>query len=378
MPRISVGGGFARVIRDLIAALNSMGKKVYLLTPFKVDMRKISELYGPIKIDKFYYPNKFKAFFCREETLGRKLIKREFKKMVKEVDMIIDMDGAVLHRYLPENFPSSRYIIWRVSCINPDTYKMQGVKDVKVLAKILIKRIIKKFISNKNDLPYNVKIYPVDEWTKKEIIKFWKIKPKDMCLYPEIKTNEFDASQKKEKLIVVLGRIAPNKSIDDSIKIFVEGTKNQQNYKLVIIGGTTPDSEKYINYLNSLIKELSIKDKVKIIKDPSFKTIKDILSKTKILIDSQKGVSLTMTSIEAMAAGCIVLAQKKGGTYKEVLGNGKFGYGFDSVMEGGKQLEKVLNLLENKNLNNMKAIKRAEFFSPKNFKLRLTKVLNGK
>jgi len=339
MPRISVGGGFARVTRDLIAALNFMGKEVYLLTPFKVRMEKIKKLYGSIKIDKFYYPGKIKSFFCREEFLARKLMKNEFKKMAKEVDFIIDMDGGVLHNYLPEKL-KKKYVIWRVSCINPETYKIQQVKSAKVLVKIIIKNVIKKIVTNKKDLPYNFKIYPIDEWTKRELISFWHVKPEKKCLYPEIKVEEFNPNRKKENLIAVLGRIAPNKGIHNSIKIFANGTKKFSDYKLTILGGVTPDSEKYIKYLNEIIKEFGIKNRIEIIKDPEFKRIKEIMEKSKVLIDSQKGVSLTLTAIEAMAAGCIVIAQKNAGTYKEVLDNGKYGFGFDNVKEGSKQLEK--------------------------------------
>jgi len=377
MPRISVGGGFARVTIDIINALSSMNKKIYLLTPFEVDMDKIKDLYGTIKIKKIFYPNKIKSFFSREEILGRKLIKREFIKMTKEVDFIIDMDGGVLHRYLPKKFNKSRYIIWRVSCINPDTYKMQEVKNPKTLVKIRIKKIIKKLITNKKDIPKNVKIYPLDEWTKREIIKFWKVNPEKMCLYPEIKVNEFRANGKKENLIAVLGRITPNKSIDNSIKIFAEGTKKYSYYKIIILGGVTPDSENYIDYLNSLTENLGIKDKVKIIKDPSFNKIKEVLSKSKIIIDSQRGVSLTMTAIEALAAGCIVLAHKTGGTYTEVLENGKYGYGFESVGEGSRNLREILEKVAKKKINIEKFVNRAKFFSSEKFKERLGGIING-
>ena len=52
MGNISVGGGYPRVIYDLISVLNEMGKEVYLLTPFKLDFEKINQLYGPIKLKK--------------------------------------------------------------------------------------------------------------------------------------------------------------------------------------------------------------------------------------------------------------------------------------------------------------------------------------
>lgn len=369
MPIISVGGGFAHVTIDLISALNALGKKVVLLTPFRVDMKKIKELYGPVKIEKIYNTRKAKSFFCREDMTGRRLIKKEFQNFARQVDFIIDMDGAVLHNFLPKSFNKDNYIVWRVSCINPETHKRQNVKNMK----ILIKKVARKLVFRKKDIPHNVKVYPLDEWTKKEVIAFWKIKP-ESCFYPEIKVQELKSAKKKKNQIIIFGRIAQNKSIDDSIIIFHKGTKRFPKYKLIILGGSTPDTDAYVKKLNSLIKNRKISDKVKIIRDPSFETIKKTLSESKILIDSQIGVSLTMTAIEAMASGCIVIARKTGGTYLEVLEHGKYGFGFHTIDEGAKILSA---LLKRKKLDNKNSIKRAQFFSSSNFKKRLKVIING-
>jgi len=376
MPQISVGGGFARATRDLIAALNAMGKEVYITTPFHVDMKKIEELYGSIEIRKFFYPGKVTRFLSRDDLLGRKLIVPTFKRMAREVDFIIDLDGGVLHNHLPSGFDRGKYIIWRLSCINPETYKTQGVKDPKVLAKIIIKKTLKKMIRHVKDIPRDVKIYPLDEWTKREIIQFWKVPKTEMCLYPEIKVDEFEPKKKRKRQMAVLGRIAPNKSIHESIEIFNNGTLEHPEYKLVILGGVTPDSHLYIKQMKELAKKLGIEKRVSIIGDPPFKKIKEVLSESEILIDSQRGVSLTMTAIEAMASGCIVLAQKNAGTYQEVLEQGKYGYGFSDIGDGSKELKNIIDNLKKKQLTNNKAIERAEFFSSRSFIKRLKNILN--
>ncbi len=371
MPKISVGGGFARVVRDLIASLNDMGKEVILLSPFKIDLEKISFLYGPVIINKIYYPNRLKSFFSHEETLGRKLLKRDFKKMAKEVDFIIDLDGGILHNYLPKNFDKSRYVIWRVSGLNRAAVKAQNLKNWK----ITIKNLLEDSLFRKRDFPKKIKMYAVDEWTKRDILKQWHVKPQKNCLYPEIKIKELNPYTKKENLIVILGRIARNKSIHDSIKIFSLGTKNFPEYNLVIAGGATPDSEEYIKFLKKIIKNFGIENRVKIIKDPSFEDIKIILQKSKVIIDAQKEVSLTMTSIEAMAAGNIVLGYKNSGGYTDILDNGKYGYGFLEVEEGGKKLHEILTNLKNKNINNKSSIRRAKEFGEDKFIKTLKNIL---
>lgn len=373
---ISVAGGYARVVRDLINGLNILGKKVYLLTTSPVNYKKIEEYHGPIKLEKLYKIPKLRKKFCKEDVLSRRLIKKEFQEMLKEVDLIIDIDGKVLHNYIPKKFDKEKYIIWRVSCAYPDTKKFPWMQ---MGFKRKLKEFGKNIIHSKKDRPSkDIKIYPLDEWTKKELIQYWNLNPDDFCLYPEIKVDEFLKSKKtKKNQIVVFGRIAPNKMMDDSIKIFAKGSKKFKNYNLVVLGGSTPDSKNYISYLKKIVNNLGIKNRVEIIENPSFEKLKNVLLESKILIDSQREVSLTMTAMEALAAEDIVLAYKNSGTYQEILDKGKYGFGFMGIEEGSKELEKILNNLKNKKISGKKFSKRINFFSHKMFIERLRKIING-
>ncbi|OGJ13347.1 hypothetical protein A3K82_00420 [Candidatus Pacearchaeota archaeon RBG_19FT_COMBO_34_9] len=370
--RLDSGGGAPKVTIDLINALNHLGMEVFLLNPFNMDYKKIEEFYGSVKIEKVYSIGGIKSFFCREEYLGRKLMKKEFQKMAKEVDFIIDIDGGVFHNYLPKGFNKSNYVIWRISCINPETSKLQNY----VNSKMIIKKIIRSFSFKKQDIPTDIKVYPVDKWTEKEIIENWKMVPQETCLYQEVKTDKFISDKKKENLVVILGRIAPNKSLDDSIKIFAHGTGESPDYKLIIIGGATPDSDSYILKLSNLAKELGISERVKIIENPSFVQIRDILSKSNVLIDSQIGTSINIPPIEAMASGCIILMRKNSGTYTELLENGKYGYGFENAEEGAERLKEILRGLKEKKINNKESIKRSMDFSEERFNRTVEKILN--
>lgn len=375
MFNMSSGGGGPRVTVDLINALNSLGKEVYLLTPFKLDYEKIKEFYGPIQIKKVHYLSKLKSKFCRGRALPRRLIKKEFQKMAKEVDFIIDIDGGVVHKYLPKDFDNSRYIVWRISCVIPESKRPWIRRNIKRKAKETIQNILgdKKCIPSKN-----YKIYAVDKWTGKELKEYWNLESEKIYLYPEIKVDEFlKEKRKKKNQIVVFGRIAPNKSVEDSVKIFGYGTKKYSNYNLIIMGGATADTKEYINKLKNLCKELGIEGKVKVVKNPSFNEVKKILAESKVLIDSQKEISLTMTSIEAMAAGCVVLGYKDSGGYIDILDNGKFGYGFLNTEEGKKELEKILNGLKEGKIKNKKSIERAKAFSRKRF-IKTLKIILGK
>jgi len=371
MFRIDRGGGAPKVTVDLINSLKKLGMEVHLLTPFRLDYNKIEQLYEKANVDKKYDAGKIKSPFCREEYLGRKLMIKKFQQMAKEVDFIIDIDGGVFHNYLPKEFDKKKYVIWRLSCLNQNTWKLQNYINLKMI----IKKVLRNFSFKKGDIPEDMRIYAVDEWTKRELIENWGVTPQKTCLYVKVPVENFLPNKKKINQIVILGRIAPNKSLEDSIKIFANGTEKNSDYKLKIIGGMTPDSEEYIQKLNELIKELHIGEKVEIIKDPSFEQIRDILSESKILIDSQIGTSMNIPPIEAMASGCIVLMQKNSGTYTELLGKGDYGYGFENSEDGAKKLKEIITELEKGIIDNKKSIKRAWDFSGARFDKTLGEIL---
>ena len=380
MFNMNTGGGAPRVTIDLINSLNELGKKVFLLTPFELDYKIIGEFYGKFKIEKIYCLEKIKSLMARGRALPRKLMKNEFLEMCYDVELIIDIDGGIFEDYLPENF-KSRYIIWRISAIKPESEKPW----IKRSFKRNVKEAIQNFLGDRECIPSNkYKIYAVDKWTANELKEYKNLDCDKVYLYPQINTNKLILKIKKGKKnnqkknqIVIFGRIAPNKSVDDSIKIFAYGTKNFPNYKLVIMGGSTADTEEYLERLKNLINELNISDRVEIIENPSFERLKKILQESKVIIDSQKEINLTMTSIEAMAAGNIVLGYKNSGGYLDILENGKYGFGFLTVEEGAIELENILKKLEKDKININKSIKRSKDFSKEKFKERLKIILKA-
>ncbi|MCL5018843.1 MAG: glycosyltransferase, partial [Candidatus Pacearchaeota archaeon] len=353
---ISSCGGAPKVILDTIKSLNSINVEVHLLTPFRLNHANIEKCCGHVEIKKIYYPDKIKSVLCKGNFLPRRFMRKEIQQMAKEVDLIIDIDGGIIHKYLPKNF--DKYVVWRFS-----VYFIFLTLDWTLKRKL--KEYTKILLGSRRCIPsQKYKIYAHDEWTKKELSKHWDITCEDMCLYAGVKIDDFCNKEiKKKKQISVFGRITPNKMIENSIHIFARGTKNYSDYHLIIFGGGTADSKDYIKKLNKLIEELEISKRVTIIESPSFEEIKKFLSESKIIINAQSPISISQTSIEALAAGNIVLSHKNNGVYTELLDEGKFGFGFNTIEEGGEKLQEIIKSLENKKLSPWKFSKRAEFFS---------------
>ena len=366
MFKMDAGGGAPRVVVDLIKSLNEFGYSVQILTPWKLDHEKIREIFEPISIDKEYNLENWKINFAKGRNLSRKLMKNKFIEMAEDVDLIIDVDGGILHNYLPNE---KNYVIWRISGVESDTSEWEN-RNWKQKIKVFVKYLVE----GEEKLPKEHGIYAVDDWTRRSMIEEWNLSPKKLCLYPEIKTDHFSYNKKKINQVIILGRISPNKRLDESIKVFARGAK-YSNYSLVVIGGMIGDSEEYINYLKKIAEREGIIDKIEFIGNPSFDRLKSVVEESKILIECQRDISLTMTSIECLAAGVVVLVHRNGGTYTEVLDNGKYGVGFDSVEEGAERLNKLIGKLDEKRIKSKKLVDRAKFFSGEKFKERLGEIL---
>ena len=368
MFKMNHGGGAPRVVVDLIKTIHALGHAVHFLSPWKMDQDKIAQLFEPIQVEGEYNLGMVKSRWCVEPNFSRKLMKKEFKQMAEKVDLIIDIDGGIVHNYLPKD---KKYIIWRISGIEGEKTEWEK-RNIKRNIKNAIKNVLS---SNKNTLSKHYKIYAVDEWTKKNLMERWGLTAEKIILYPEIKTAQIIFNPKiKKNQAIILGRISPHKRVDESLRIFA-GAAQENNYNLIIIGGATAESPDYIQYLKTIAEQEKIINRVKFILDPSFDILKKTVEESKILIESQRDISLTMTSIECLAAGVVVLVHKNGGTFKEVLEGGKYGVGFVTIPDAAEKLKKIVKGLENKKVNPALLPKRAAFFSTEKFKERLKHIL---
>jgi len=368
MFKLNVGGGAQRVVVDLIKSLNEFGHEVHLLTPWKLDHKKIAEIFEPVELAREYNLHGSLHKLCVEPKVSRKLMKGKFQEMVNNVDLVMDLDGGVLHRYVPID---KKYLIWRISGIVPNRSSFENDSW-----KIIVKNLIKKIAKGKNDdLSLDHNVYAVDDWTKKAVIVHTDCKASEICLYPEIKTEHFKFNKKgKKNQMLVLGRISPHRRIDEAIKIFARATL-EKDYNLVVLGGVTPDSENYIGHLKVVAEEEGVGDKVSFLRNPSFEKLKETVEESKVCIECLRDISLTMTSIECLAAGVIVLAHRNGGTFREVLDNGRYGLGFNDTSEGIEKLKKIVNKLDEGKTISKKLKDRALFFSGDKFRERLDTIL---
>ena len=182
------------------------------------------------------------------------------------------------------------------------------------------------------------------QFTSKFINNF----PKDKVnvLYPPVDVEKFSSSDKKENIILSVGRfdnILNAKKQDVLIEAFKKIYQNNReiNWKLILMGGSrnSPEKNNYLNHLKKLAASLPIE----FIVNPEFDELKQIYSKSKIYwhaagfgvdeyLHPEETEHFGMTVVEAMDSGLVPLVVAKGGL-TEIVTESINGFTWQSIDE---------------------------------------------
>lgn len=232
-----------------------------------------------------------------------------------------------------------------------------------IIGKILYKKYVnsyKLFISNSN-------------FTKYHLLKEWNCK--SIVLYPPISMRIIEETEldKKENYILMVGRILPDKCLMEMVDFFYKNKdiKLLKEYSLVIAGNKDPA---FVSYFNKL-KSFERCERIKILTDLKYHQLVELYKKSKIFLHA-KGFNVRddepikmehfgMTTVEAMANGCIPVVVNKGGQ-KEIVQNGINGFLWNTEEE----ILKILEMIYKNDLFKFQiaAIERSKFFLKNEFR----------
>lgn len=218
-------------------------------------------------------------------------------------------------------------------------------------------------------------------FTKNFIDKEYGVK--SVVIYPPVAVEEF-APTKKENIILSVGRFSQlqqSKRQDLLVDVFKKMASKLKGWKVVLIGGSDVGGDEFARYLRQQAKGYSIE----ILENLPFSEIKKFYARAKIFWsgagyninedkEPEKVEHFGIAVVEAMAAGCVPIVQKKGG-HKEIIKDGENGFLWDSI----NQLEQItLNLIENEKLRqdvSKEGKENAKKFSQKRFEKEVLKLV---
>jgi glycosyltransferase involved in cell wall biosynthesis len=244
------------------------------------------------------------------------------------------------------------------------------------------KKIGGNYLINKLKISYIDRFVYNSNFTRK-VLENNLPKKKSVVLYPPVSISQISPSSKKENIILSVGRFdspSHSKRQDILIKCFQKLPQDiSSKYKLILTGGLMSENQ----YLDSL-KNQSQGYNIEIITNLKFPKLKEIYSKSKIFwhaagyeIDEKKHPDKVehfgITTVEAMAAGCIPVVINKGGQ-KEIITKdcGFLADNIDEMVKFTTSLVKSETERENYSRN---AIKRSQDFSEEKFREKIINFL---
>jgi glycosyltransferase involved in cell wall biosynthesis len=358
-PRLSVKGGGERVaIHSILAAIKA-GHEVSLLSE-EFDEASFEDFYGCLglfdKVDRSYYPA-FKPVLGPRFLLYQRLIYHwlRIKKAVSRdsFDVVLSTQDigyvpstsahVVQYCYFPEYFShlqtGSSSPIWRLYYRPASAYYRNRVRRVGILLS-------------------------VSDFTRGFVEKKWERDSR--TVYPPCPVeafSELSKVQKRENLVVTVGRIVPEKRFH----MFVELARIVPKTRFVAIGSLSDEASVYYERLKKTAPE-----NVSFVLSP-LRKVKDLLGRAMAYVHCAENEHFGITIVEAMAAGCVPIVHDSGGPREIVTGN--VGFRWSDLSTAARQ---ITSLAENDHLRrgfSAASSARAKQFRPEVFETEMTRVL---
>jgi len=241
--------------------------------------------------------------------------------------------------------------------------------------------IPKKTIFNKIKIRNWNFVLCYSEFVKKYILKSWKVNV--VVLPPAIEVNQFKPL-KKENLIISVGRFTQSlhsKKQEILIKAFKKLTKSLPSLKLILTGGLLKEDQDYFD----ILKESARGYNIDFFPNTSFKNLKGFYGKAKVYWHAagfdedlekypEKAEHFGITTVEAMAAGCIPIVYKAGGQL-EIIDDKKNGFFWQTEKELISITLEVIKNYDSYKTITENAIKRSKGFSKEVFEKNLKEIL---
>lgn len=370
-------GGGDLVALDIIEALLEKGYTVSLYTSLPAGLQKAVQCFGKD-------PRAFEDIAIKSVEVPKAvrhpyniyLIARKALNELKKHDLVIFFDDIPksvqeLRKVLVYvHYPHAARMILNELVPYRYRYSFKG-KILWKLHSLLFKQC---FLTSWNK--QNIFAIANSTLTQDHVAK--ALKPMHLTkVYPPVQVEQIIRYMKKnnaakEDLVVYVGRIQPEKGVDDIIKALAL-VKNT-SIRTRIMGFLF--DERYLKHLISLTRSLGVERRIEIITNATREMILESLARAKVLVHPARYEPFGIAIVEGMAAGCVAIVRRRfNGPWLDIVKEGKYGFGFSNMKELAEIIERVIEFYDNFDVGAI--ISRALKFDEAKFKQKFVNVLES-
>jgi glycosyltransferase involved in cell wall biosynthesis len=231
-----------------------------------------------------------------------------------------------------------------------------------------------------SDIESYDKVLSISEFSRRWTQKYWSLNPD--VLYPPVAINDFAPAKTKKNIIAHVGRFfvgGHSKKQLELVRVFKKLVENgNANWELHLIGGVAQGSlhQRYIQTIKQEAEGYPIFFHF----DATFRELQEVLSLAKIYWhatgldedEDSKPISMEhfgITTVEAMASGCVPLVIKRGGQPEIVTPQS--GFSWETREDLLRLTEQLIKHPAELKKMSIEAVERSKYFSKQNFKNRL-------
>lgn len=353
-------GGEERVCLNTIECLEEAGHEVVLGTADKTDWQRVERHFGrKVMVDGelALLPFRLGAFGIYARLMTGLIALR----LRGEVDLIINTHGDVIPA--PADLTYVHYPLPALMVESPETF-------FKYQRNLFWRLYYTPYglLQGGSRLIFKGGLLLTNSSYSREAIWRW-LRKRAVVVYPPVDVESFVFSaRRKEDLVLTVSRLTPEKGLH----LIPHIARRVPEAHFVIAGATQKGSAALIARLGHLCDRLGVRN-VEVRPDISFTELRELYAKARILLHTRVGEHFGISVVEGMASGCVPVVHRSGGPWTDIVKNGEYGFGYDTIHEAADTIRALIasDLTE----MSRRAIVRAQEFSEQRFKERMRGVV---
>jgi glycosyltransferase involved in cell wall biosynthesis len=196
-------------------------------------------------------------------------------------------------------------------------------------------------------------------------------------VFPPVDVKRFSNIEHADRknIVVAVSRFRVGKNLTFIPRL----ATHVKNVDFVIFGLADQASQDSIIELRREIKDLGVKNRVRILINQPFHSLVNVLASSKVFLNTQFMEGFGIAVVEAMAAGCVPIVPRDGGPWFDILEQrqGDYGFSYESVGEAAQLIERIIVDEELRKSVSTRACERAMIFDTSIFERKILSVIES-